>query len=65
MKKSFRHRRFRKTTGQNVHYNSKIQRHGQTKKDASDFARVVKRLRDACYQGCVALEYEAALIGSI
>jgi len=43
----------------NVQYKSQIQRRGQKQKELSDLARVVKILRDANYQGYVALEYEA------
>jgi sugar phosphate isomerase/epimerase len=43
----------------NVQVKSEIQRRGQ-KKEPADLARLVKILRDANYQGYVALEYEAA-----
>jgi sugar phosphate isomerase/epimerase len=42
----------------NVHYKVEIQRRGQ-KKEPADPVRVVKLLREANYQGYVALEYEA------
>jgi len=44
----------------NVQVKVEIKRRGQAKHEPSDFARVVKLLRDANYQGYVALEYEAA-----
>lgn len=43
----------------NVQVKSEIQRRGQ-KQEPADLARLVKLLRDANYQGYVALEYEAA-----
>lgn len=43
----------------NVQFKAEIMRRGQ-KKETADLARVVKILRDANYQGYVALEYEAA-----
>ena len=43
----------------NVQVKSEIQKRGQ-KKELADLAKVVKILRDANYQGFVALEYEAA-----
>jgi sugar phosphate isomerase/epimerase len=43
----------------NVQVKSEIQKRGQ-KKELADLARLVKILRDANYQGFVALEYEAA-----
>jgi len=43
----------------NVQVKSEIQKRGQ-KKEPADLARLVKILRDANYQGFVALEYEAA-----
>ena len=43
----------------NVQVKSEIQKRGQ-KKELADLAKVVKILRDANYQGYVALEYEAA-----
>jgi sugar phosphate isomerase/epimerase len=42
----------------NVQIKTEIQRRGQ-KKEVADLARLVKILRDANYQGYVALEYEA------
>ena len=44
----------------NVQYKVEIQRKGRTESEPSDLPRVVKILRDANYQGFVALEYEAA-----
>ena len=43
----------------NVQFKVEIQKRGQ-KAEAADLARVVKLLREANYQGYVALEYEAA-----
>jgi sugar phosphate isomerase/epimerase len=43
----------------NVQFKSEITRRGQ-KKELADLPRLVKMLRDANYQGYVALEYEAA-----
>jgi sugar phosphate isomerase/epimerase len=43
----------------NVQYKVEIQRKGKKENEASDLSRVVKLLRDANYQGWVALEYEA------
>jgi len=43
----------------NVQVKSEIQKRG-AKKEPADLARLVKMLRDANYQGFVALEYEAA-----
>jgi sugar phosphate isomerase/epimerase len=43
----------------NVQFKAEIVRRGQ-KKETADLARVVKILRDANYQGYVALEYEAS-----
>jgi len=43
----------------NVQFKAEIMRRGQ-KKETADLARVVKILREANYQGYVALEYEAA-----
>jgi sugar phosphate isomerase/epimerase len=43
----------------NVQVKSEIQKRGQ-KKELADLARLVKILRDANYQGFVALEYEAS-----
>ena len=43
----------------NVQFKSEIQKKGQ-KKEATDFTRVMTILREANYQGYVALEYEAA-----
>ena len=43
----------------NVQYKVEIQKRG-AKKEIADMARVFKILRDANYQGYVALEYEAA-----
>jgi sugar phosphate isomerase/epimerase len=43
----------------NVHMKVEIQRRGQ-KSEPADFARLVKILRDANYQGYIALEYESA-----
>ena len=37
-----------------------IKRRGQPKNEPSDLPRVIKLLRDANYQGYLALEYEAA-----
>ena len=42
----------------NVQWKAEIQRHGQ-KKEEADLPRLVKILRDANYQGYLALEYEA------
>lgn len=42
----------------NVQYKGEIRRKGATTNEASDPARVAKILRDANYQGWVALEYE-------
>jgi sugar phosphate isomerase/epimerase len=44
----------------NVQVKVEIRRRGQAKHEPADLARVVKLLRDANYQGYVALEYEAA-----
>jgi len=44
----------------NVQVKVEIKRRGQSKSEPSDLPRVVKLLRDANYQGYVALEYEAA-----
>ena len=44
----------------NVQYKVEIQRKDQKEKEPSDMARVIKILREANYQGYVALEYEAA-----
>lgn len=44
----------------NVQFKVEIKRRGQGKKEPADLARVVKILRDANYQGYVALEYEAS-----
>ena len=44
----------------NVQYKVEIQRKGRTESEPSDLPRVVKILREANYQGFVALEYEAA-----
>jgi sugar phosphate isomerase/epimerase len=44
----------------NVQVKVEIQRRGETKKELSDLPRLVKILREANYQGYVALEYEAA-----
>ncbi len=43
----------------NVQVKVEIKRRGQTKHEPSDFPRLVKILREANYQGYVALEYEA------
>lgn len=43
----------------NVQVKVEIQRAGKTEKEPSDIKRLVKILRDANYQGFVALEYEA------
>jgi sugar phosphate isomerase/epimerase len=43
----------------NVQIKSEIRRAGAKENEAADLARVVKILRDANYQGWVALEYEA------
>ncbi len=43
----------------NVHMKAEIQRRGQ-KPEPADFPRLIKMLRDAGYQGYIALEYEAA-----
>ena len=43
----------------NVQVKTEISRRGQ-KKEPTDLSRVIKLLRDASYQGYVALEYEAA-----
>ena len=43
----------------NVQYKVEILRRGQKEKEIADMSRVVKILRDANYQGYVALEYEA------
>jgi sugar phosphate isomerase/epimerase len=43
----------------NVQVKAEIKRRGQTVKEESDVKRLVKILRDANYQGFVALEYEA------
>ena len=43
----------------NVQIKSEIRRAGAKEKEAADLARLVKILRDANYQGWVALEYEA------
>ena len=37
-----------------------MRRRGQSKNEPADLARVIKLLRDANYQGYLALEYEAA-----
>lgn len=44
----------------NVQVKVEIKRRGQAKSEPSDLARLTKLLRDAGYQGYVALEYEAA-----
>ena len=44
----------------NVQVKSEIQPRSAKKKESADLARLVKILRDANYQGFVALEYEAA-----
>ena len=44
----------------NVQVKAEIQRRGEKTKSLADFKRLVKILRDANYQGWVALEYEAA-----
>lgn len=43
----------------NVQYKSQIQRRGRKEKEPADLARVIRILREANYQGYVALEYEA------
>ena len=43
----------------NVQYKVEILRRGQKQKEMADMPRIVKILRDANYQGYVALEYEA------
>ncbi len=43
----------------NVQYKSQIQRRGRAQKEPADLARVIRILREANYQGYVALEYEA------
>ncbi|MCX8089969.1 MAG: sugar phosphate isomerase/epimerase [Verrucomicrobiae bacterium] len=43
----------------NVQYKSQIQRRGRDDKEPADLARVIRILREANYQGYVALEYEA------
>lgn len=43
----------------NVQYKSQILRRGHKDKEPSDLGRVIRILRDANYQGYVALEYEA------
>ena len=43
----------------NVQYKVEIHRRGEKQKEFADMARVVKVLREANYQGFVALEYEA------
>jgi hypothetical protein len=43
----------------NVQIKSEIRRAGAKENEPADLARVVKILRDANYQGWVALEYEA------
>ena len=43
----------------NVQYKSEIRRKGQKQNEPADLKRVVKILRDAKYQGWVALEFEA------
>jgi sugar phosphate isomerase/epimerase len=43
----------------NAQFKSQIKRRGQQQKEPADLACVVKILRDANYQGWVALEYEA------
>lgn len=43
----------------NVQYKSQIQRRGRKEKEPADPARVIRILREANYQGYVALEYEA------
>ncbi len=42
----------------NVQFKGKMTRRGQTKEEPRDDARMFKLLRDAAYQGFVALEYE-------
>jgi len=44
----------------NVQVKVEIHRHGQPKSEPADLARVIKILRDANYQGYLALEYESA-----
>lgn len=44
----------------NVQYKVEIHRRGEKLKETADLPRVVKILRDANYQGFVALEYEAS-----
>ena len=44
----------------NVQIKGEIKKRGAAKSEASDYARLTKILRDANYQGFVALEYEAA-----
>ena len=44
----------------NVQVKVELKRRGQSKHEPSDFARLAKLLREANYQGYVALEYEAA-----
>ena len=44
----------------NVQVKVELRRRGQGKNEPADLARVVKLLRDANYQGYLALEYEAA-----
>lgn len=43
----------------NVQYKSQILRRGRKEKEPADLARVIQILREANYQGYVALEYEA------
>jgi sugar phosphate isomerase/epimerase len=43
----------------NVQYKVEIKRRGQEKKEIADMPRVIKILRDANYQGFIALEHEA------
>jgi hydroxypyruvate isomerase len=43
-----------------VQVKSEIQPRSAKQKESADLARLVKILRDASYQGFVALEYEAA-----
>jgi sugar phosphate isomerase/epimerase len=44
----------------NVQFKAEMRRRGAAKVEPADMKRVVKILRDASYQGYMALEYEAA-----
>jgi sugar phosphate isomerase/epimerase len=43
----------------NVQVKVEVKRRGQSKAEPSDYAKINRLLRDANYQGYVALEYEA------